>query len=474
MPQPRPRTALARVLVVVCVVLLASSPPASLAAKPHKPSAHTHKASTKSKSSKAKSKSTTKKATAKACARTARKAKPKTAAKARPKTATATCALPTKTSPSTGPAPAPTTGSSKPSVAPSTRSTASATSPLGAAATPAPAPVATPAPGSMLWGAWNDRHLTGTLAPWDMSSVDVFERSIGKKMSLLHFAVPFTGGDGKPYNFPTGPLESVRQSGAIPFLSWSTLRSDRPDDPDYSPAAVAGGRQDEAIRAFADAARSWGRPFFLRFDYEMNGGWFPWGSKYGSNRPSDVVAMWRHVHDVFTSEGATNATWVWCPVADPMHIQTPVASLYPGNAYVDWTCLDGYNTDTPRRSFQNVIGSTYDEITALAPNKPMVIGETGSTERGGDKAQWISDMFASLPGRFPAIRALSWFNKNASPPYDQMALDTSAAATAAFARGVAPSRYLANSFASLTGPTISAMSSRVSARQRKRKSTKVR
>ncbi len=453
----------ALVALLSCLVLGLSAGPAMSAATTSSAPASSH-GSSRAAAEKAK------KAKKKTSSKTYKKAKPhkkakkpakkrKTVAKARPKV------KPTGTTTPTSPA----GGTSTPAAASPSPAPAAA-APAGSALTASPNQVAddgsrvdatVPPPASprkMYWGAWNDRHLNGTLAPWDMSSVFAFQQQVGKGQSLLHFAVPFTGSDGQPYAFPTVPIDNARKSGAIPFLSWSTLRSDDPGNSAYSPAAVAAGRQDAAIRAFADAARAWGKPFFLRFDYEMNGGWFPWGSKYGSNTAADVVAMWRHVHDVFVSAGATNATWVWCPVADPTRAYTPLASLYPGDRYVDWTCIDGYNTNTPRRSFSNVMAATYDEIQAIAPGKPMVIGETGSTERGGSKAAWISDMFDVLPTRFPAVRGLSYFNKNASAPYDDMALDTSPSALQAFAAGVAATNYLPSNFASLSGSAIAAAS----------------
>jgi hypothetical protein len=41
-----------------------------------------------------------------------------------------------------------------------------------------------------------------------------------------------------------------------------------------------------------------------------------------------------------------------------------------------------------------------------------MIGETASTEEGGDKAAWIQDAFARLTAAYPQIRAITWFNIN--------------------------------------------------------------
>ena len=65
----------------------------------------------------------------------------------------------------------------------------------------------------------------------------------------------------------------------------------------------------------------------------------------------------------------------------------------PGDEYVDWVGIDGYNFGTAKsgmswRSFNETFKGTYDIVTGLT-SRPVMIGETGSTESGGDKAAWI-------------------------------------------------------------------------------------
>ena len=117
------------------------------------------------------------------------------------------------------------------------------------------------------------------------------------------------------------------------------------------------------------------------------------------------------MHNIFTTVGATNTTWVWCPNLSYPGSQD-LQSLYPGDDYVDWTGLDGYNFNAPWTSFADLFRSTYQEITTtIAPSKPVMIAEVASTETGGSKAAWISAMFTSLKTEFPKIRALQWFDK---------------------------------------------------------------
>ena len=198
----------------------------------------------------------------------------------------------------------------------------------------------------LYWGATIGDQLTGTQAPWDMNAVSAFEGVAGKSLSLVQFFQPFADCETTctPYPFPTTPLENVRRHGAIPVLSWSSQSTPSSlNEPDYQLSDVIEGRQDALIRKFAESARAWGHPFFLRFNWEMNGDWFPWSESTNGNSAGQYVAAWRHVHDIFTSVGATNATWTWCPYVDPGNRLEDLGSLYPGDEYVDWTCLDGYN-----------------------------------------------------------------------------------------------------------------------------------
>jgi glycosyl hydrolase family 26 len=316
------------------------------------------------------------------------------------------------------------------------------------------------APGRLYWGAWIGSQLTGTAAPWDMSAVSKFAQMVGKPLSLLQFSSPFadcSSSNCSYYEFPTEAFDQIRARGAIPFLSWSSeLLSGDGSAPTFQLSDLLAGAYDEYIREFAESARTWGHPFFLRFDWEMNGDWFPWGDGVNGNQPAEFAAAWRRVHDIFASAGATNATWVWCPYVNR---NADLASLYPGDDYVDWTCLDGYNwgaNPALRRSwkgFSTLFSSTYHQVTdTIAPGKPMLIGETGSTEDGGSKAAWIEEMFEALPTAFPAVRGLLWFEAYGNGM--DWPLETSQSAISAFAAGIGDSRYLGNSFGGLEASPI--------------------
>src|SRR6202043_2290562 len=120
--------------------------------------------------------------------------------------------------------------------------------------------------------------------------------------------------NGSMQSFQTGAYDIVRSRGSIPMINWNSWNlSASMDDPNYALARIANGAYDSYIRTWAQAARDWGHPFFLRFDHEMNGSWYTWSEQRSGNHPGDYVRAWRHVVDLFRSVGAGNATWVWCP-----------------------------------------------------------------------------------------------------------------------------------------------------------------
>jgi len=307
---------------------------------------------------------------------------------------------------------------------------------------------------SLYWGA----YVRGW--PADPTAIDKFEANAGKRMSIIHWGQPWSI-NGKLQKFQNEYFDFVRQRGGIPLLDWgSTDNQNGLDQPDFALATITRGDWDSYITSWADSAAAWGHPLFLRFDAEMNGWWLPWSEQVNANNPGDFAAAWRHVHDIFVQEGATNVSWVWC-INEVSPYSTPTASLYPGDSYVDWTCMDGYNWGTDRdnawQTFSQVLTgdprygghNTYQEVLGVAPTKPMMIGETASSENGGSKAAWISDLLeAQLPAQFPMVKALVWF-EHGNPEDTSWAIATSAQSLAAFKEGIGNPVYASNAYGTL-------------------------
>jgi beta-mannanase len=337
-------------------------------------------------------------------------------------------------------------------------------------------PAATTAP-SIYWGA-----LVEGKAPDSTNMAGVFatfETLSKKKMSIIHWGEPWMMKDGSWGEFQTTYFNNVRNHGSIPMLNWSSHQlGTGANQPNFQLRDITAGTYDTYIRRWATAAKNWGHPFFLYFNPEMNGWWYPWsegkladGTIVNGNSSGDYVKAWRHVHDIFTSVGANNVSWVWGPNYMSTSTRYPALStLYPGGAYVDWTALSVYNRGSTWMTFnQNMTGNgftwmknSYNEVLKVAPYKPMMLAQWGSIEAGDGgtkKAAWLKDaLINQVPTNFPKVKALIYFNWNA-PNGESFPIQSSQAATAAWAAGIAMAKYAPNQFANFNTSPIPALAS---------------
>ena len=252
------------------------------------------------------------------------------------------------------------------------------------------------------------------------------------------------------------------QVGATPMITWdpATLAGGIPLQ------QIADGTYDAYLDASAALARKYGQPLLIRFAHEMNLAGSLYGPGQEGNTPAAFVAAWRHVVNRFATDGATNVRWVWSPNVD-CGGTCPFDAFYPGDAYVDYTGLDGYNFSAVHhvawQSFSQIFAASYDDITRLSP-KPLIIAETASAEAGGAKDAWISSAFdTEIPTRFPRIVAVVWFDRVKETDWR---IDSSAASRSAWQRVVAEPRYQGRLFPDTTTPTTTTTSTTVPTRMR--------
>lgn len=240
-------------------------------------------------------------------------------------------------------------------------------------------------------------------------------------------------------------IEAVQRVGATPVVTWDPRTEAGP----ISLSDVANGSHDDYIRRAAKAAKTFAQPLYVRFAHEMNLLTTVYRSTHRSDTPASFVAAWRHVVSVFRAQGATNVRWVWSPNVD-CGGQCPFTAFYPGDAWVDWVALDGYNVGTAASwshwtPLGSLFGESYDTLARLT-QKPMMIGETGSTDVGGSKPDWIlNGLLHELPNRLPRVRAVVWFNRDKEQGWQ---IDSSPQSLAAF-RAVAHSPEYGGGSASL-------------------------
>jgi beta-mannanase len=315
--------------------------------------------------------------------------------------------------------------------------------------TPGFPPASTPEPpnGAIYWGV----NMPGV--PDDIDKLSAWERdAAGKGVSIVNWG-HFWDDSGEYRAWSNDRVDNARNHGSIPMITWTPEGG---DPARWRLSSIIDGKHDVYIRQFATAAQNWGHPFFLRIMHEMNGSWgYPWQETQNGNQRGEFVQAWRHIIDTFREVGVTNASYVWCPNVDVPATPNPsFASLYPGDGYVDWTCLDGYNWGPIRptgwQSFDGVYSYSYDELLKIAPSKPVMIGEFGSVEHGGSKADWLTEALAShLPNRYARIRAAVYFDW----VFDgaDWRIGSSEGARQAWKAAIGSSYYAGNEFAAIMG-----------------------
>lgn len=270
-----------------------------------------------------------------------------------------------------------------------------------------------------------------TQAPFSFATFDDTAQKAGATPTIVGY---FSGWD-KP--FRTDAVTKAWDRGLMPLLTWeshpSTAANDEKEQPEYSlpvilgdPQAGVPGAFDEYLRQYARDVAALGLPLGIRLNHEMNGDWYPWseqtktGEPINGNRVGDYAKTWRHVHDIFEQEGANQyVVWLWAPnivnnLPDNLKAPGVLESLYPGDEYVDWVGLSGYNRPPYREgndsTFEYTFGTSLDELRAIT-DKPILLAEIGASEVGGTKPQWISSLFEALtlPENDDVI-GFSWFN----------------------------------------------------------------
>lgn len=197
--------------------------------------------------------------------------------------------------------------------------------------------------------------------------------------------------------------------------------------------AVINGQCDAYIDEFARRIKSLhaqhGDSFMLRLAHEMNissSVWFQDNPDY----PAKFVAFWRHVVDRFRAVGVSReaAQFVWSPNyrSYPAVEWNAIPNYYPGDEYVEWVGLSGYNWYGTHGNDPNwlTFDDIYDtpdpmledkgilEFLHCAYAKPIVIAEIGTVDGGTperSKAAWIRNAMQEV-WAYPFVKAIVWFN----------------------------------------------------------------
>jgi beta-mannanase len=250
-----------------------------------------------------------------------------------------------------------------------------------------------------------------------------FERMSGKKIVWAYLSWNW----GARPAFPSEACRALRGAEVIPLVGmmpWSSSRQGAPE-PLYTLEAILEGRFDDLISCAADEARALGFPVMIEFGPEANGSWFPWSGawngrdsdEYGErdipDGPERFRDAYRRIIGIFRERGADDVTWVFhiAQRGAPQEAWNSASYYYPGDEWIDWIGASVYaGTAASVESFDEIMKRIYPGLCALSPSKPIALLEIGAS--GPGKAEWMRETFAAInSGRYPRLKAVSWWNK---------------------------------------------------------------
>lgn len=195
-----------------------------------------------------------------------------------------------------------------------------------------------------------------------------------------------------------------------------------------SPIDIISGKCDQYIRMFAEDISERPERYLIRFAHEMNISDSPWWPGHFNLGADTYVRMWRHVHSVFSQRmkelAKNNAEWVWSInyASYPNEPWNAYYNYYPGDEYVDWIGLSGYNWNNarlPYATFTQIYGEVDGSGASISSGilhdlacryaKPQIIAEIGTAGRPEQNADWITKSLEKIPS-YPFLKGVVWFN----------------------------------------------------------------
>lgn len=182
-------------------------------------------------------------------------------------------------------------------------------------------------------------------------------------------------------------LEQVWRAGATPVANLEVP---------VSAYEIAAGFYDPQLAEWAASVKQWldlgeGRSLFIAPMAEMNGDWVPWGMD-----PGNYQIAFRHVRSTFLGlgMGETQVRWVFAPnsISTWPHV---ITDYWPGGDVVDVVGLSAYNIGGVDNwlPVSGAMGEAANMLRSVAPDKPFLITQIATSSAGGDKNQWLIDMF---------------------------------------------------------------------------------
>jgi hypothetical protein len=231
--------------------------------------------------------------------------------------------------------------------------------------------------------------------------IDILEAKIGRTLDIdNHYEGDFAyflkgkNADGTLQVKPSIQLmEWDKESNRIPLLGWGCGDSHN----------IVAGQLNDEIDAAAESMKSYGRDFFMRYCWEMDGSR---QSVAEIGTPQEFIDAWRYIWNRFKLKSVDNVIWNFSTNAarfkDANSRGKFAWDYYPGDTYVDWVSADGYNWHGAkgRNDRNRFMLEIYDEFMIWARSTgPVPQDIRDKDSRSGPNGERISDFPATFPNK---------------------------------------------------------------------------
>lgn len=245
----------------------------------------------------------------------------------------------------------------------------------------------------------------GAYAGWQDNSMLDFESRVGKKVKNY---VTFTHW-GNENQFPSHLALTTRDAGKILVIFWEAMDYNASYlQSNFSYDAINGGAWDEYIASFAQSAAAYAGPVILIPFEEMNGDWSPWSITLNSNNAVKHITAYRRIRNMFRNAPNVKFAWVVNNDAVPDIADNQFENFYPGDEYVDYVGVNGFNFGSPWQTFDQIFKDALNRLALY--KKPLYIFSMASAE-GAQKAAWIKNALGEELPKHPEVRGWMWFNE---------------------------------------------------------------
>ncbi len=235
-----------------------------------------------------------------------------------------------------------------------------------------------------------------------------FEKRVTENPDYLAYFVHWGNGGGK---LPSYLKKSAYEKDRTLIVFWeaSDYIIGGTDQPEYSYRNILAGNWDTYFQDFAQQLALYEGPVILVPFSELNGNWTPWSGTKNGNTPAEAVQAYQYVHGFFAKNKNVSFGWAVNAASVPNTPENQIEHYYPGDAYVDYVGVDGFNMGSPWLSFDALFGQALSKLNTYA--KPVLIFSFASAE-GAQKSAWLHDALNVQLPKHPSVVGWIYFNQN--------------------------------------------------------------